>query len=157
MFSPVESLRTASIILAEDNEDDRALAFRALRKCDLPVAVQVATDGERALDLIKRDEAPDLIILDVKMPRLSGIDVLRTVREDARLREIPVVMMTSSDEPADIRVCRSLEADSYVRKPVDYTEFLSVVSQVTEFWLKNARGATGAPYSLLPARVGAAE
>ena len=140
-----------SIVLAEDSEDDRALAFRALRRSDIAVAVQVVTDGQRALSLLLDHEAivPNLIVLDVKMPRLSGVEVLGALRNDPRYDQVPIVMMTSSDEPADIEVSRRLGADAYVRKPVEFEEYLSLVSKVTEFWLGNPRGATDAPYSLL--------
>lgn len=148
-----EESRIPSILLAEDSEDDRALAFRAMRKCGLPVAVQVATDGQRALALLSDPKAaiPSLVVLDVKMPRLSGIEVLGSIRDDARFDRVPVVMMTSSDEPTDIEVCRRLGADAYVRKPVDFEEYLGLVAEVAQFWLAHPRGSQGGPVSLLDA------
>lgn len=149
----VDESRIPSILLAEDSEDDRALAFRAMRKCGLPVAVQVATDGQRALSLLSDPRAviPALVVLDVKMPRLSGIEVLGAIRDDARFDGVPVVMMTSSDEPTDIEVCRRLGADAYVRKPVDFEEYLGLVAEVAQFWLAHSRGSQGGPVSLLDA------
>lgn len=147
----INELRIPSILLAEDSEDDRALAFRAMRKCGVPVAVQVATDGQRALSLLADPRAvvPALVVLDVKMPRLSGIEVLGAIRDDARFDRVPVVMMTSSDEPTDIEVCRRLGADAYVRKPVDFEEYLGLVAEVAQFWLAHPRGSRGGPVSLL--------
>ena len=149
----VDESRIPSILLAEDSEDDRALAFRAMRKCGIPVAVQVATDGQRALTLLSDPRAvvPALVVLDVKMPRLSGIDVLGAIRDEARFDQVPVVMMTSSDEPTDIEVCRRLGADAYVRKPVDFEEYLGLVAEVAQFWLAHPRGSQGGPVSLLDA------
>jgi CheY-like chemotaxis protein len=148
-----QQTRVATILLAEDSEDDRALAFRALRRCPTVVAVQVATDGQRALGLLGDENAPppDLVMLDVKMPRMSGIEVLGALRDDSRFDRVPVVMMTSSDEPADIEVCQRLGADAYVRKPVDFVEYLDVVAEVAQFWLRNGRGTRGAPHSLVEA------
>jgi two-component system response regulator len=144
-------LIVASILLAEDSEDDRALAFRALRRCGIPVAVQVATDGQRALSLLaeRNSGLPALVVLDVKMPRLSGIEVLGAIRDDARFDHVPVVMMTSSDEPTDIEVCRRLGADAYMRKPVDFEEYLGLVADVAQFWLTHPRGTADVPNSLL--------
>lgn len=153
MDRTIDDLRIPSILLAEDSEDDRALAFRAMRKCGVPVAVQVATDGQRALSLLSDPKAvvPALVVLDVKMPRLSGIEVLGAIRDDARFDQVPVVMMTSSDEPTDIEVCRRLGADAYVRKPVDFEEYLGLVAEVAQFWLAHPRGSQGGPISLLDA------
>ncbi|MGV3618999.1 MAG: response regulator [Fimbriimonas sp.] len=145
------NLIVASILLAEDSEDDRALAFRALRRCGIPVAVQVATDGQRALALLadRNSGLPALVVLDVKMPRLSGIEVLGAIRDDERYDRVPVVMMTSSDEPTDIEVCRRLGADAYMRKPVDFEEYLELVADVAQFWLTHPRGTADVPNSLL--------
>ncbi len=150
-FALNQPIRLATVLLAEDSEDDRALAFRALRRCGAAVTVQVATDGQRALWLVEDagTDVPDLVLLDVKMPRVSGIEVLGALRKDPRYDIVPIVMMTSSDEPHDVASCRSLGADAYVRKPVDFEEYLDVVTQIAKFWLCKGRGAKGAPYSLL--------
>lgn len=147
----VESVVAPSrIVLAEDGEDDRALAFRALRKCNSSLVVQVAPDGQRALELLLSDDVkpPELVLLDIKMPLVSGIDVLERLRKDSRYDSIPIVMLTSSDEPTDIGHSKRLGASSFVRKPVDYGEYLRVLSDVANHWLApNPLG--GPPHCLL--------
>lgn len=145
------ALASARIVLAEDGEDDRALAFRALRRCQVPLVVQVASDGQRVLDLLLGDleEVPELILLDIKMPLISGIDVLARLRDETRYNEVPIVMLTSSDEPSDIQRSRGLGASSYVRKPVDYEEYLQVLREVADFWLLRPGQSSAPPHCLL--------
>ena len=153
MDEPADACSTIAhrVVLAEDGEDDRALAFRALRKCRSSLVVQVAADGQRVLDLLLEDgaQAPRLILLDIKMPLMSGIDVLEKLRMDARFDEIPIVMLTSSDEPSDISRSRRLKADSYVRKPVEYEEYLLVLREVADFWLSEGYNPAKPPHCLL--------
>jgi two-component system response regulator len=143
------------VVLAEDSEDDRALAFRALRKVDSPLIVQIAPDGQEALRILLESSVPppQLIVLDLKMPLVSGIDVLKRVRSLERFACIPVIMMTSSDEPSDIAACRRLGADGYVRKPVDFEEYLDVVSSVAQYWIGHGRSVERGPHCLLSATV----
>lgn len=143
----VGEVQCAKIILAEDNADDEALAIRALRKTGVPIAVQVAHDGDRALELLGLKEGgddtpslPRLVVLDVKMPKVGGIEVLRRIREDKRFDDVPVVMLTSSDEPVDVELCRKLGASSYIKKPVDYDEFVSTIAEVARHWLTGDQG-----------------
>lgn len=132
------------ILLVEDNPDDEALTLRAFRKNNIANELVVARDGVEALDYLfgvgvhaGRDvrELPVLVILDLKLPRLNGLDVLRTMRVDERAKLIPVVVLTSSNEDKDILESYNLGANSYVRKPVDFVEFMEAVKNLGLYWL----------------------
>ena len=134
-----------TILLVEDNPDDEELTLRALRKRGLKEPVVVAHDGPEALDYLfgggnwkNRDthDTPRVVLLDLKLPKLSGLDVLRRMREDARTRRVPVVVLTSSTEERDIQQCYDLGANSYVRKPVEFDEFLEFIRNLGNYWLK---------------------
>lgn len=131
------------ILLVEDNPDDEALTLRAVRK-HMPYGIVVARDGAEALDFLfgsgrfaGRDLSiiPLLVLLDLKLPKVSGLEVLRRIREDARTKVIPVVVFTSSTEEQDILDSYSLGANSYIRKPVDYSQFCADMQQVMTYWL----------------------
>jgi len=131
------------ILLVEDNPDDEALTLRAVRK-HMPHGIVVARDGAEALDFLfgtgnfsGRDlsVSPLLVLLDLKLPKVNGLEVLRRIRGDARTRVIPVVVFTSSTEEQDILDCYSLGANSYIRKPVDYNQFCADMKQVMIYWL----------------------
>ena len=134
------------ILLVEDNPDDAALTLRALEKNDITNnMVKVAGNGVEALDYLfgtgdfaGRDtsEQPQLILLDLKMPKMDGIEVLRRLRQDDRTRLLPVVVLTSSDEKEDIVKIYNLGANSYIRKPVDFDEFTEAVRQLGVYWLR---------------------
>lgn len=131
-------MRARYILLVEDNADDEALALRALKKCAASVRVEVARDGAEALSRVqaKSDGAlPDVVLLDLKLPKISGLDVLRRLRADPRTRCLPVVVLTSSGEDADIVESYLAGANSYVRKPVDFDEFTRAVGDIGHFWL----------------------
>jgi CheY-like chemotaxis protein len=131
------------ILLVEDNPDDVALTLRALRKNHVRQEVVVARDGVEALNLLlpnagnvrKERSLPGLVILDLKLPRVDGIEVLRKVRGSQRTRLVPVVVLTSSNEERDIAQCYGLGANSYIRKPVDYARFNDAMRQVSAYWL----------------------
>lgn len=132
------------ILLVEDNDDDRALTLRALRKNNITNEVVLAKDGVEALDYLfgtgahaGRDtrEQPALVLLDLKLPKLDGLEVLRRLRGDPRTRLLPVVILTSSKEDRDLLDGYSLGANSYVRKPVDFQEFIEAVRQLGLYWL----------------------
>lgn len=132
------------ILLVEDNADDEVLTLRALRKNNIANEVVVARDGEEALDYLfgtgahaGRDASivPQVILLDLNLPRLSGLDVLRRIRADERTKLLPVVVLTSSKEDEDIVNSYSLGANSYVRKPVDFAQFSEAVKTLGLFWL----------------------
>ena len=135
-------MRNNVILLVEDNSRDEALTLRALRKCNVANEVLVARDGVEALDyLFGEDEdgeyrpLPQLILLDLKLPRVDGLDVLKGVRENERTRMLPVVVFTSSSEQEDIVKSFNLGANSYVRKPVAFEEFLEATKQLGLYWL----------------------
>ncbi|HYR36891.1 MAG TPA: response regulator [Burkholderiales bacterium] len=132
------------ILLVEDSPDDEELTTRALRQAKIANEVVVARDGAEALDFLfgegahaGRDVArtPAVILLDLKLPKLSGLDVLNRLRADPRTRLIPTVILTSSSEEEDMLKSYQLGANSYVRKPVDFGQFAQAVSQLGIYWL----------------------
>jgi two-component system response regulator len=125
------------ILLVEDNADDEALTLRALRRCPVPLAVDVARDGAEAIArALARATAPyEMMLLDLKLPKLSGLDVLRRVRAEPSTSLLPVVILTSSVEESDVRACYAAGANSYVRKPITFEEFARAVEIVGRFWL----------------------
>jgi two-component system, response regulator len=132
------------ILLVEDNPDDEALTLRALRKNNIGNQIVVARDGAQALDYLfcrgtyaNRDtaEQPELVLLDLKLPKVDGFEVLREMRRDERTKLLPVVILTSSKEQQDVINGYGLGANSYVRKPVDFHEFLDAVRQLGLYWL----------------------
>lgn len=132
------------ILLVEDNPDHEALTLRALRKAGLANPVVVAHDGAEALDFLfgggayaGRDlrEMPNTVLLDLKLPKVDGLEVLQRMRSDPRTRVIPVVVLTSSDEERDLVTSYQLGANSYIRKPVDFIEFLEATRQLGLYWL----------------------
>ena len=132
------------ILLVEDNPDDEALTIRALEKNNILNDVVVARDGVEALDYLfrtgeyaGRDTAilPEVILLDLKLPKLDGLEVLRRLRGDDRTAMLPVVILTSSKEESDLVESYRLGANSYVRKPVDFNQFSEAVRQLGLYWL----------------------
>lgn len=132
------------ILLVEDNADDELLTLRALKKNNIANEVVVARDGVEALDFLfgegtyaGRDpyDTPELILLDLKLPRIDGLEVLRRIRSDERTKLLPVVILTSSKEDQDIINGYSLGANSYTRKPVDFNQFMEAVRQLGLYWL----------------------
>jgi len=132
------------ILLVEDNPDDEELTLRALQKSNILNPVHVARDGVEALDYLfargahaGRDtkEQPQIVLLDLKLPKLDGLDVLRAIRNDPRTKRQPVVILTSSAEEQDVLSGYELGANSYIRKPVDFTQFVDAVRQLGLYWL----------------------
>ncbi|MCG3210007.1 MAG: Response regulator rcp1 [Anaerolineae bacterium] len=132
------------ILLIEDNPDDEILALRALKKNMVMNQVVVAHDGAEALDYLfctgiyadrNPREMPRLILLDIKLPKLNGLEILRRIRSDHRTRLLPVVVMTSSNEEQDVITGYQLGANSYIRKPVDFIQFTEAVRQLKLYWL----------------------
>jgi CheY-like chemotaxis protein len=120
----------------EDNPDDEALALRALKRNNLTQDVVVARDGVEALDyLTGAATLPTVILLDLKLPRKDGLEVLREIRQNSRTRLVPVVILTSSNEQADMLNGYTLGANGYIRKPVDFVEFRDTVYQFGVYWL----------------------
>jgi two-component system, response regulator len=132
------------ILLVEDNQDDVDLALHALQKGKLANNVYVARDGEEALDFLfcrgtfanrSFDHPPKLVLLDLKLPKVDGMEVLKQVKRDPRTKTIPVVIMTSSKEERDLVAGYNLGANSYIQKPVDFDQFRDTVKSVGLYWL----------------------
>jgi two-component system response regulator len=122
------------ILIVEDNPDDESLTQRGLRKTE--AEIQVARDGALALEaLAAMDRLPDLVLLDLKLPKIDGSEVLRQLRSDARTSRLCVVVFTSSSEPGDIARCYALGCNSYVIKPVTYEDYIEAVRGIAAFWL----------------------
>jgi len=137
-ISPVE------ILLVEDNPDDIDLTLYALRRNSLANAVHIVRDGEEALDFIfcrgiyqerKFEDPPKVVLLDLKLPKVDGLEVLRTVKQDPSTRAVPVVVMTSSKEQRDMVEGYHLGVNSYIQKPVDFDEFRTLIKNLGFYWL----------------------
>ena len=132
------------ILLVEDNPDDEALTLRAFRKSNITSDIFVVRDGVEALDYLFCEgphaqrapaDLPALILMDLKLPKVDGLEVLKRIRSDSRTQNIPVVVLTSSNEDRDRIESYNLRANSYVRKPVDFNEFLDAVRQLGLYWI----------------------
>src|SRR5690606_13224297 len=132
------------ILLVEDNPEDLELTQRALRKAKLANYIQVARDGAEALDYIfgegahagrRVEDTPKLILLDLKLPKVDGIEVLRRIKADQRTHSIPVIILTSSKEQQDVAETYSYGANSYIVKPVGFESFAEAVKQIGMYWL----------------------
>lgn len=133
-------MNSKTILLVEDNPDDEALTLRALQKSDIFNEVTVARDGQEALDYFfgegaSERPAPAVVLLDLKLPKIDGLEVLRRIRADPRTRLQPLVILTSSKEEQDIVSGYSLGANSYIRKPVDFSQFMEAIRQLGLYWL----------------------
>jgi DNA-binding response OmpR family regulator len=134
-----DNLRT--ILLVEDDPDHELLTIRALRKSNIANEIKVARDGEEALTILFSDQEgalqplPQVVLLDLKLPKIDGLEVLRRIREGDRTSTLPVVMLTSSDEESDILRSYRLGVNSYIRKPVNFSEFAEATRQLGMYWL----------------------
>jgi DNA-binding response OmpR family regulator len=125
------------ILLVEDDPDHEMLTIRALKKSNIANEVQVARDGEEAVNKLFGPDAvrPQLVLLDLKLPKLDGLEVLRRIREGEATRMLPVVILTSSDEERDVVRSYKLGVNSYIRKPVNFTDFAEATRQLGMYWL----------------------
>ena len=132
------------ILLVEDSQDDLDMTLRALRKANMANHIEIARDGVEALDFIfcegahtarKIENMPKLILLDLKLPKVSGMEVLRRIKGDPRTKMIPVVMLTSSKEQKDVIESYGLGTNSYIVKPVDFESFAEAVQKLGMYWL----------------------
>jgi two-component system, response regulator len=137
-------MESKTILLVEDNPDDEALTLRALKRNNISNEVIVARDGAEALDYLfargahsGRDTSkqPEVVLLDLKLPKVDGLEVLQQIRQDERIRRLAVVILTSSNEERDIVAGYDLGANSYIRKPVDFNQFMEAVRQLGTYWL----------------------
>ncbi|GMQ88052.1 MAG: response regulator [Gammaproteobacteria bacterium] len=133
-----------TILLVEDNPDDEALTLRALKRNNILNEVIVAHDGAEALDYLfarglysdrDRSKLPEVVLLDLKLPKVDGLEVLRQIRGNENTRRLAVVILTSSNEERDIIAGYDLGANSYIRKPVDFNQFMEAVRQLGVYWL----------------------
>ncbi|MEQ1860646.1 MAG: response regulator [Chthoniobacteraceae bacterium] len=136
--------RSVEILLVEDNPQDLELAQRALRNANLTNRIHVARDGAEALDFIfcegshasrKIEDSPNVILLDLKLPKVDGLEVLKRIKADPRTSAIPVVMLTSSKEQNDVLESYQLGVNSYIVKPVNFERFTEAVQQIGMYWL----------------------
>lgn len=123
------------ILVVEDNPDDVTLTLRALSRHNLANRVHVVRDGAEALLYLRAHQHPRVVLLDLKLPKVSGLEVLKEVKSDPLLRSIPIVVLTSSREEPDIKTAYELGANSYIVKPVDFEQFVSAVSEAGLYWL----------------------
>ena len=137
-------IRNREILLVDDNPSDVELTIHALQQGQPGPFIQVAEDGKEALDYIfcrgnhqgrKLSDRPNVVLLDLKMPRMDGFQVLKTIREDPRSWAIPVVILTSSKEPQDLIQGYKLGASAFIQKPVDFADFRRVIREIGAFWL----------------------
>ena len=142
------------ILLVEDNAGDVRLTREVLKEGRIENTLRVAMDGEEALRILRKEgvhagiPSPDLILLDLNLPRMNGIEVLRVVKSDPALLRIPVVVMTTSEADEDVCAAYDLHANCYIAKPVDFTSFMSVIETIKGFWLTIV--TLPKPYRLVP-------
>lgn len=136
---------TGSILVAEDNDDDAFLLQRTFIRAGIDVRIDVVCDGEETIDYLKgkgrfgnrsKHPIPKLLVLDLKMPRLNGFDVLKWLRSDPKLKRLPVTVLSSSDEMVDVNKAFDLGANSYVVKPSDLNDLTSIAAKLHEYWLR---------------------
>lgn len=137
-------MKNRAILLVEDSQDDVALMLRALKENHITNKITVVKDGEEALDYLAaqgnyagRDinDLPQLILLDLKLPKLDGLDVLKQIRAVEQTRYVPVVILTSSKESVDLKAGYQLGANSYIQKPLDFSRFIEAVREIAVYWL----------------------
>jgi len=151
-----ETRRTGApkVWLVEDNLDDERLTVRSLSKTSFKPEVFVSRDGEQALDRVQSlsdADIPDLVLLDLKLPKASGFEVLQAIRSSSLLKEVAVVVLTSSDEPMDMEQAWALGANDYVKKPVDYQGYQAAIDSVTRLWLFQSESEPVAAPTLIAA------
>ena len=136
------------VLLVEDGDDYREIVRRAFAKAGVTDALYLVADGEEAMEFLRHTKRyadpstsprPGLILLDLNMPHMDGREMLREVKQDPKLRQIPVVMLTTSGEPADVLCCYDLGANSFVEKPVDFNEFVRTLKMLMTYWLYFAK------------------
>lgn len=135
-------LRPANVLLVEDNQDDVELTLAALEDSKVRMEIHVVSDGISAMAFLRREgkytdkPRPDLILLDLNLPLMDGREVLKEIKEDPNLIDIPVVVLTTSEDEGDILKAYKLHANCYIAKPVDFLRFTEIIKQVEGFWLQ---------------------
>jgi CheY-like chemotaxis protein len=139
------------ILIAEDNPDDVEMLRRSFQQAGIEATLEVAANGAEAIQFLEgRDRLPDFVLLDLKMPGKDGFDVLRWVREQPALKDLPIIVLTCSDEIRDVNRAYSLGANSFLTKPLDFTEFKNTVYAAYSFWVKHAPAASASSIAPLP-------
>jgi two-component system, response regulator len=130
-------MKTAKILLVEDNEDDVALMLRAFKLNNITNEVVVARNGVEALEFLMGENPmkPGLVILDLKLPKINGLQVLQSIRENETTRDYPIIVLTTSVEQDDVIKSYELGTNSYIRKPVEFEKFIKVIEQIGLYWL----------------------
>lgn len=137
--------RTANVLLAEDNEPDQRMVRRGFSRAKLSVNLFIVEDGEECLDYLYNrgkyhdDQAypyPDLLLLDINMPKINGFEVLRQIRADDKQRALPIVILTTSDQERDVLTSYNSGTNAYITKPVDAAKFLDIIKKLEEFWFE---------------------
>lgn len=145
--------KEGNVLLVEDNHDDEELALFAFRMNKIRAKITVARDGAEALDYLLSTGShageplpqPSMVLLDLKLPKIDGLEVLRRLRSDTRTRKTPVVILTTSSEPSDLERSMDLKADEYVRKPISFAEFMETTRRLAETWLAPSSDPGGSP------------
>ncbi|MEM8968773.1 MAG: response regulator [Bacteroidota bacterium] len=128
------TVRTKSVLLVEDNPGDARLVREALKGSKEPLDLSIASDGQEALDMLNTLR-PDIILLDLNLPKIDGRDVLKTIKSDPKLKRIPVVVLSTSESETDINDAYDAHANSYIAKPLDFTQFTNIVHDIQRYWL----------------------
>lgn len=130
-------MNSSRVLLIEDTQDDESLTLRGLRSASEAIEVSVVRDGAAGLELLRSGvPLPSLVLLDLKLPKVDGAEVLRQIREDPGLQKLCVVVFTSSSEPRDVARCYAMGCNSYVIKPVAYESYIDAVRQIGRYWLR---------------------
>ena len=138
-------MRQLTVLLVEDNPRDVRLTQRAFQQAGLPHDLRVVRDGDEALAYLHREGAyqepgiaprPDVVLLDLNLPRMGGHELLREVKQDSRLKQVPIIVLTTSERPDDVRLAYEAGANAYLLKPVEFSRFTEVIGQLGKFWLE---------------------
>jgi CheY-like chemotaxis protein len=138
-------MRQLTVLLVEDNPRDVRLTQRAFQQAGLPHDLRVVRDGDEALAYLHREGAyketetaprPDVILLDLNLPRMGGHELLRKVKQDSRFKQVPIIVLTTSERPDDVRLAYDAGANAYLLKPVEFSRFTEVIGQLGKFWLE---------------------
>jgi CheY-like chemotaxis protein len=138
-------MRQLTVLLVEDNPRDVRLTQRAFQQAGLPHDLRVVRDGDEALAYLHREGAyketetaprPDVILLDLNLPRMGGHELLREVKQDSRFKQVPMIVLTTSERPDDVRLAYDAGANAYLLKPVEFSRFTEVIGQLGKFWLE---------------------
>ena len=132
-------MKSINILLVEDNEGDILLTTEALEECKIINEITIIRDGRAAIDFFKSmtsvDEIPDIVLLDINLPKMSGHEVLTFIKNDDRYKQIPVIMLTTSSSEKDIMISYKNHVNCYITKPVDVLDFIKAISKIEDFWI----------------------